>query len=486
MVIERIKKYKNAPVAVKASVAYTVCNIIQKSLSFITVPLFTRLLTTDEYGQFSVYTSWQGILAIFITLNLPYGSFAKAMVKFEKERDHYVASCETICTVLTLLFLAIYLPLTSLWNKLLELPTSLIIMLALEILTQTALSFWSAKKRFEYKYKSVIAVTLVIAFLAPSLAFVLVMIMADKGMARIIGYAAIYIIIGGFFFFANLIKSRKLFDKGMVKYALSFNLPLIVYYLSQVIFNQSDRLMIKHYIDTASAGIYSVAYTLSMMLIFVLNAINNSYVPWFFTAINKKDTKNNKQITIIITFIMFVMLMGVIWVAPEIILIMAGEKYREAIWIVPPVCISNMLLLYTQYCINIEFFFEEKRSLVFASVFSALCNIVLNALFIPKFGFIVAGYTTLVSYILFFICNYVAMKRVLRKNDTEDDMYDKPKLFFMMLAFFVLAAFATLLYNYILIRYIAILIMSIILFIFRKKIIALVKQIMNLKKEVKG
>ena len=72
MVIERIKKYKNAPVAVKASVAYTVCNIIQKSLSFITVPLFTRLLTTDEYGQFSVYTSWQGILAIFITLNLPW------------------------------------------------------------------------------------------------------------------------------------------------------------------------------------------------------------------------------------------------------------------------------------------------------------------------------------------------------------------------------------------------------------------------------
>ena len=110
----------------------------------------------------------------------------------------------------------------------------------------------------------------------------------------------------------------------------------------------------------------------------------------------------------------------------------------------------------------------------------------MNALFIPKFGFIVAGYTTLVSYILFFICNYVAMKRVLRKNDTEDDMYDKPKLFFMMLAFFVLAAFATLLYNYILIRYIAILIMSIILFIFRKKIIALVKQLMNLKKEVKG
>ena len=108
--IEKVKKLKEAPVTVKASIAYTVCNIIQKCLSFITVPLFTRLLTTDEYGQFSVYTAWQGIFAIFLTLNLPYGSFSKAMIAYEDKRNQYIASCETICMGLSLLFLMIYLP----------------------------------------------------------------------------------------------------------------------------------------------------------------------------------------------------------------------------------------------------------------------------------------------------------------------------------------------------------------------------------------
>ena len=51
-------KDKMLPVEVKASTAYTICSILQRSLSFITLPLFTRLLTTEEYGQSTVYNSW--------------------------------------------------------------------------------------------------------------------------------------------------------------------------------------------------------------------------------------------------------------------------------------------------------------------------------------------------------------------------------------------------------------------------------------------
>lgn len=483
MMIEKVKKLKEAPVTVKASIAYTICNIIQKCLSFITVPLFTRLLTTDEYGQFSVYTAWQGIFAIFLTLNLPYGSFSKAMIAYEDKRNQYIASCETICMGLSLLFLMIYLPFQRIWSKYLELSTLLVLLLVFEILAQAGLSFWSGKKRFEFEYKSVVGATLLIAICAPLLAIILVLTMNDRGTARIIGYAVVYIIIGGYFFIYNYMKSRKLFNIDMVKYALRFNLPLIVYYLSQVIFNQSDRLMIKRYIDTSSAGIYSVAYTLSMMLVFVLNAINNSYVPWFYIRLSKKDTKQNKQISLIIALIMFVLLMGVIWAAPEIIYVMAGQKYHDAIWVVPPVCISNMLLLYTQYCINIEFFFEDKKSLVFASILSAVSNIALNAVFIPKYGFIAAGYTTMFSYILFFVFNYIAMKSVLRKNNTADDMYDKPKLIMVLMSFMGLAALGTLLYNFMIIRYCILLVILIVMFIMREKIIAIVKQVMNLKKE---
>ena len=350
---------------------------------------------------------------------------------------------------------------------------------------QTSILFWSGKKRFEYKYKSVISVTLIIAILSPLLAYVMVMNMTEKGYARILGYAIIYILIGGIFFIYNFIKSGKLFDKNMIKYALCFNLPLIIYYLSQVIFNMSDRIMISHLEDTGKAGIYGVAYSLSMILVFVLNAINNSYVPWFYERLRDGNTSENKKISLIIAVIMSSLLIGVIWIAPEIIQIMAGEKYMEAIWVVPPVAMSNILLLYTQYCINVEFFFEQKRLLVISSIASAIINVVLNALLIPVFGFVAAGYTTLFSYVVFLACNYWAMKKIIRENNLDDNMYDKKKLLLLLGAFTLVTAMGMLLYKLVLVRFAIIVIVLILMFLLRRKITPVVKQVFQLKKGVK-
>ncbi len=482
MVKKMINKVRGIPITVKASVSYTVCSILQKCLSFITLPLFTRLLTTEEYGQYSIYSSWSGILAIFITLNLPYGSFSKALIKYEDRRDVYIASCQTICVVLAAIFFLLYFPFNQYWNKLFELPTLLIVIMVIELLMHTAVLFWNGRKRFEYKYKSVIGLTLLSSFTSPVLAYILVKNLDEKGYARIIGYATVAIVIGGFFFIFNYIRSKKLFDKEMIRFALSFNLPLIVYYLSQIVFNQSDRIMISHLSGTDKAGIYGVAYSLSMILNFVLNAINGSYLPWFYERIKNGEVYKNKKISFMISIIMSVMLMVVIWVAPEIIQVMAGEKYMSAIWIVPPVTMSNLLLLYVQFCINVEFYYEERKLLVYSSVLSAMLNIGLNWIFIPIFGFIVAGYTTLLSYVVFVLCNYISFKSVIKKYKLKDEFYNVKLLLIELLVFAILTAIAMLLYNLTVIRLSIIFIAMIVAVIFRKKIISYVKQIFTLKK----
>ena len=85
-----LEKWRGLPIAVKVSSAYVFCTIVQRCLLFLTTPLFTRLLTTEQYGQIVVYTSWQSVLQIFLTLNLAYGSFSNAMLKFEDNRDGYM------------------------------------------------------------------------------------------------------------------------------------------------------------------------------------------------------------------------------------------------------------------------------------------------------------------------------------------------------------------------------------------------------------
>lgn len=480
-----IENYKKMPLAVKASFWYTVCSILQRCISVFTVPLFTRLLSTEQYGLLALYQSWTGIFIIFTTLNLQYGSFNTAMVKYEEDRDTYISAISGLCLLLTCLWACIYFILSSSINVLTGLPTFLMFVLLLETLATTILGFWTGKKRFDYQYKGFILVTLLMSVLSPILGIVMVtnVSIENRGSARILSNALIVIVIGVIFFIYNVLKGKKLFVKKYWKYALSFNIPLIPYYLSQVVFNQSDRIMISRMVGNDKAGIYSVAYQISIILSFVLNAINNSYVPWVYKKMKEKDYGGIDKATNIIAGLMAALLLGIVIIAPEIILIMGGQAYYEAIWIVPPVAATVLLTFYTQLFINIEFYFEEKNYLVAGSILSALVNIILNFLLIPKVGYIVAGYTTLISYLIFCLMNYFCMKKACQKNNIDlhkARLYDYKFLIVLFVFFAVISGISMILYNFLFIRYAIIASAIISLIGFRKKIINKFKTL-NLK-----
>lgn len=478
MLINNLKvKFNKMPLAAKVSMAYIVCNIFQKSISFITMPLFTRILTTLQYGQYTIYQSWLGILTIFITLNLAYGSFNTAMIKFENDRDSYISSVQTISILLACLFLCIYFPFNRVWNSLFELSTFFVILMVVEIICAFSLNLWTNKQRYEYKYISVIAVTLILALCSPIVSYFMIVCYDEKGFAKIFGNASVYIIIGCGFFIYNLIKGKKIFDLKYWKYALSFNIPLLIYYLSQVVFNQSDRIMISKYCGTGEAAMYGVAYNLAMMLTFVLNAINGAYVPWYYGKIKNGESKENKKISFYIAIIMALLIIGVIWYAPEIILVMAGEGYTSAVMVVIPVSMSLLLLFYSQLFINLEFYYEEKRSLIYASISAALVNIGLNAILIPKTSFVIAGYTTLISYLLFTSCNYIAIKNIIKKRNICDESFDITRLILLYIIFCIVSFIGVLLYNYLLLRVVITFIVITFIFRQREKIITLVKML---------
>lgn len=473
MIKKITNKWNSIPLTLKVSVAYAVCSILQKCLSFITLPLFTRILSKEQYGQYTVYSSWSGIFSIILTLNLAYGSFSTAMVKFEKKRDEYISSIQGICILLSAIFLVIYLPFQNLFNKWLELPTYLVILLVVEILCTTAFLLWCGKKRFEFKYKSVVALTLINSFVSPVVALILVSMTEQKGYARIFGYAITTVIISGSIFILNWIRGKKIFQKEFWKYALGFNIPLLAYYFSQVIFNQSDRIMISHMCGIDKAAMYGVAYNLAMILTFVLNAINNTYIPWLYGKIKDNKTVENRNVASGIAVLMSVLLLGVIWFAPEVIEIMAGKGYSDAKWVVAPVAMSLLLLFYSQLFINVEFYYEEKKSLVYASIGSMIANIVLNCLLIPYYGFVVAGYTTWISYILFAYSNYIAMKKIFIKKGLQDDLYDYKTLILIIFSFTLMSFCGVALYNYFVIRIVFVCIGVVILLLNRRKLLAL-------------
>lgn len=475
--IKRIKKkWRNIPITIKVSIAYIICNILQKCLSFITLPLFTRLLTTEQYGQSIIYSSWEGILMLYLTLNLAYGSFQTAMIKYEKKRFEYVSSVQGICLLLSVIFLIIYFPFRNTWNRLLELPTFFVLLMVSEIFFITTTQLWMGKNRFEYKYKSVVIVTLLISLLSPIFAFILVSISNEKGYARIFGYAIVNIFIGFFLFIHNSKEGKKLFVKEYWKYALKFNIPLLPYYLSQIIFNQSDRIMISHMIGKSEAAMYGIAYNLAMILVFILNAINSSYVPWMYRKIKDNHGEDNKKISVMLIILIGLLILGIIWFSPEIIFIMAGEQYKAAVYAVPPIAMSLLLLFYCQLFVNVEFYYEEKKALVYGSIGAAFINIVLNYIFIPKFGFIVAGYTTLASYIVLAISNYYLLQLILKRKKLPDNMYAYRVMVILFILFVLISFLGLALYKFLFTRIIITTLVLIIIIINKDKVINIFKE----------
>ena len=471
---------KNASLEVKASTAYMICSVLQQAIAIITIPLFTRILTTEEYGISTVYATTMALFIIFTTLQLSYGSFPKAMIKFENDRDGYIASVNGITTLLTVIYLLIYIVCKPIFDRYIGLPAVLMILMAFEMLGQNAVSLWMGKKRFDYEYKPVVKVTIIKIVAVTVISIIAVFVLPNPGVWKV-GTAAIVASLIGIVFYAESIKKgHRIYNKEYWKYALSFNIPLIPYYLSQMIFNQSDKLMINAMIDRSAAAKYGVTYSLAIVLTFVINAVNNSFVPWIYRKIKADKAKDINNVMLMLSAVIAGLLLLIIALAPEIILVMSGRKYMEAVYVVPPVAMSLLLLFYAQLFINIEFYYEEKKRLVIASIIAALVNIVLNYFFIKRFGFIAAAYTTLFSYIVFALSNHYSMRKTAEKNSLNPDEVVSIKMLGGLFLVFCACGFVLMaLYEYVWVRLVLIVLAVIAVILFKDYWLPVLKQISN-------
>ena len=165
---------------------------------------------------------------------------------------------------------------------------------------------------------------------------------------------------------------------------------------------------------------------------------------------------------------------------PEFITIVATEEYREGVYVVPPVVLSNyFIFLYSLFC-NIEFAYDDSKSVMKATLFASILNIVLNLWFIPIFGYIAAGYTTLVSYIVLSIVHYYMYKKICITNSIGN-IYSVRTILGVSIGLLASCLFANATIDFPIVRYCAICGSIIIAIINRNRIIVIIKGIKSRK-----
>lgn len=482
MVISLKNKYNNAPTPVKASLWFVVCNILQNGISLISTPIFTRLLTTEQYGVYSVYQSWYNIIAIFATLNLYCGVFNNGLTKFPERKNEFISSMQGLSTLLTIGLFFVYIISSGFWNHVLQLDTIYVVLIFVQLLFVPAYQFWSVAQRYEYRYRTLVAITLLIAFFSPVLGVVAVLNVEHKAEARVFSYVLVQVAVGLILYIRNAKQGKRWFVKDFWLYALKFNIPLLPHYLSQIILQQSDRIMINNMVGTGEAAIYSVAYTLSTLMILVTNAINNAFVPYSYQCLQKgkhEDLRKNANILLVLVAICC---MITVFVGPELIALLASKEYREAKWIIPPVSVSVYFMFLYNLFGNVEFFYEKTKFTMIASCIAAGMNILLNFIFIKRFGYVAAGYTTMACYAIYAFAHGILCEHISKIETKAGKIYDARRILVLSVVFSLLIIACNILYVHNILRYLILLAGCICSVICRNKLKALLGRVLNMKK----
>lgn len=451
---------------------YTSSNILVKSLAFITTPIFTRLLTQEEYGAFSNYASWASIFVILTTLNTE-STLISAKFDYKDKLNQYVLSILSLSTFSTLIWMLLSSIFISNVSEIINLRPVYVESIFLYCIFSAAIHIFQINERFRYEYKKSVAVALSLALLTTILSVLLVIGMENRLAGRILGNVLPAVTIGAVLYSIIIFKGKRI-DFGAWKYALKICVPYIPHLLSLTLLHSIDRIMIMDVCGEVDTAIYSVAFVIGTIITTFGSSINQAFSPWLGDKLNLCQFNDIRKISKYYIGIFTVFVLGIILLAPEIILLFGGKQYSDSIYVLLPIALGCIMqFIYTLF-VNIEQFKKNTVWMAIASVVAAGINYLLNYFLIPLYGYKAAAYATLISYMLLLIF-HVAIVYWLGYSK----VYSNKFVIGIVVLLAILSIAIQYLYSHLIIRYSIFLIylmsISVVMFKYRKLILGLFK-----------
>ena len=409
-------------IALKSGSWYVFSSIILNAISLISTPIFTRLLTTEEFGYFSAYASWVNLLVVFFTLNLTF-SIGRAKIDYSDKLDSYIGSIQLLSILINIVLSSVLCFFSVFFSSILELPVVAVWILAVQLFATPIVEFYQNGARYRYKYKQNIAIGWFIGISTILLSLLLIYVFDyDRGVLRMIGGAAPVVIVAIVLLALSVRDGVLKVNLEYWKYGLFLSLPMVAHTLSLRVLSQADRLFIQRICGPSTTAIYSVAYNIGGLLTIVSGSIANGWLPWFHDKYHLKQFDEIKKNTkLLVVFLCYVCL-AAIDLAPEIVTVYGGSKYISGVYCIAPVSLGVLCqTVYTHY-VNIELHLKKTRYVPIGTMIAAVINVILNAVFIPKYGYVAAAYTTYVSYLALLVIHF-CVTRFKLKVKLYDDLF---------------------------------------------------------------
>lgn len=399
--------------ALKSGIWYVLSNLIVRGMTLITTPIFSRLLTHEQYGDYSNFLSWANIAVIIVSMRIE-----SSLISAKFDYGDNLAKYNRSILMLTVLMVASWAIIVNImpmkFNDLIGLSKMYTNLMLIYCLFQAVINIFQINERYAYKYKQSVSIAILVAISTTVTSILLVVELEDKLEGRVLG-GVLPVAVIGIVLFVYFFRESWQIDTSVWKYVLKLCILYVPHLLSLQVLNSIDRIMITNICGPADNALYTIAYTCGHMVTLLMTSMNSAFAPWLGDKLNDGGTEEIRKVTRYYILIFAIVAMAMMLFSPEILFIMGGESYLEAKYVMPPVAMGCVCqFLYSLY-VNIEQFRKKTTGMAIVSVLAALFNCGLNAYYIPRYGYIAAAYTTLASYIFLLFAHMLLVKRIEKK-----------------------------------------------------------------------
>lgn len=389
---------------------YALGGFFLKGLAFLLIPVFTRLMTPAEYGVFSLFLSLLPIFMVLFSLNL-HVSIRINILKKTYDESSFLNSI-SIFNLTWSLFSSIICVIFSdflceFFNISKPILHSVLISAFFSVFRNNHSAYLECLQLS--KKETIKQIVEIICIYTLSI-YVLSTIDGDKVLGRIYSILFVNFLLVIYIFYDLRKHFRFEFNKKYILRGLMVSLPLIPNTLSSHILSVFDRIIINQLEGSAQTGLFSFAYTIGMVIMLFIGAMNRAWLPDFFKCLNKKDYVRIKQVTNTFFKIICFISLGGIYFLIDLARIVAEKNYLDAVDIIPLIVLACVVNTLYQFYVEYLFYSEKTIYISISTFISAIVNIILNYWLIPIYGYKIAGLTTLLSYIVLFIAIYTFSK----------------------------------------------------------------------------
>lgn len=423
----------------KNTIIITIGKICTQLITFFLLPLYTGILSTEEYGTVDLLNTLVSLLLPIVTFQVEQAVFRELIeVRGKKDKESKIISSAVITVIFQcIVYLIIFVLISPFINNHYKffLATNVVANIFLSLLLQIARGFGDNKK---YAFASFISALSTIVF---NVLFLVVIKLGAKGMllGTMLGQivATIYLFIS-----LKLYKYLKVKDykKEVIKSLWKYSLPLIPNAISWWVFNASDRVIASAFLGVDQNGILAASLKFSAVYITFYNIFNMSWTESISIAIKDDDVSDyfNKMFNIVLR-LFTAMGIGMIACMPFVFPIMINEKFSAGYGLIPISIVGSLFNVIVGLISVIYVAEKNTKAIASTSIVSAIINIIVHLALIKFIGLYAAVISTFVAYFVMSIYRLMdASKRYFKiKIDMKFIIQSLIGLIFVFVSYYI-------------------------------------------------